>query len=69
MKADFIKPDQARRILQEYEGYNGLLRKIYASCTTLTPKEPSEITSSESGRKIYNAEQAIKKGLVTKGLR
>lgn len=66
---EIIKPDQARRILEEDEIYNGIFQKVYASCTTLTPEELTEITSSESGRKIYNAEQAIKNGLVTKGIR
>jgi len=68
-KADYIKPDQARRILEEDEAYNGLFRKVYSSCTSLTPQELNEITASEAGRKIYDVNDAIKHGLVTHGVK
>lgn len=68
-KADYIKPDQARRIVEEDEAYNGLFRKVYSSCTSLTAQELNDITASEAGRKIYNVDDAIKHGLVTHGLK
>ncbi|MFO6300018.1 ATP-dependent Clp protease proteolytic subunit [Rahnella selenatireducens] len=68
-KVDYMKPDQARRILEEDDSYNALFRKVYTSCTNLTPDELEKITASESGRVIYSAEQAQKNGLVNKGIR
>lgn len=68
-KVEYMKPDQARRIVEEDDNYNELLRKIYSSCTKLTPAELQKITASESGRVIYNANQAEKNGLVTRGVR
>ena len=68
-KTDYIKPDQARRILEEDDAYNRIFEKVYASCTTLTPDELKQITSAESDRKIYDADNAIKHGLANQGLR
>jgi ATP-dependent Clp protease protease subunit len=66
-KTDYIKPDQAKRIVEEDDAYNKMFQKVYASCTTLTPDELHQITAAESGRKMYDANNAIKHGLVTKG--
>jgi len=68
-KTDYIKPDQAKRILEEDDAYNRMFEKVYASCTTLMPDELKQITAAESGRKIYDADNAIKHGLVNQGLR
>ncbi|MFU9135369.1 ATP-dependent Clp protease proteolytic subunit [Erwinia tasmaniensis] len=68
-KTDYIRPDQARRILEEDENYNAIFRKVYASCTSLSREELEKITDSETGRVIYPADEAAKHGLVTKGIR
>ncbi|MFD3226487.1 ATP-dependent Clp protease proteolytic subunit [Rahnella aceris] len=68
-KVDYMKPDQARRILEEDDSYNALFRNVYTSCTKLTPAELEKITASESGRVIYSAEQAEKNGLANKGVK
>ncbi len=67
-KTDYLKPDQARHILEEDENYNAIFRKIYASCMAVTNDELQKITESESGRVIYQAEEATKRGLVTRGI-
>jgi len=68
-KADYLRPDQAKRILDEDDNYNGMFRKIYTSCVRLSDKEQNEITWSESGRLVLKADEASKRGLVTKGVK
>ncbi|PWK94308.1 ATP-dependent Clp protease protease subunit [Pantoea allii] len=66
-KADYLRPDQAKRILDEDENYNSMFLKIYTSCVRLSDKEQNDITWSESGRLVLKADEASKRGLVTKG--
>lgn len=66
-KADFMKPDQARRIVEESEAYNKLFRSIYAFCLNISKEEIERITTSESNRVIYSFDDAVRKGLVLKG--
>lgn len=66
-KADYLKPDQARRILDDAENYNAMFRNIYAACTKIPPDELKKITESETGRVVYKTDEATKKGLVTQG--
>lgn len=64
---DYIKPDQARRVMEESETYNKLFRSIYASCLNISKEEIEKITTSESNRVIYNFDDAVRNGLVLKG--
>ncbi|EDT6683830.1 hypothetical protein UJ50_002783 [Salmonella enterica subsp. enterica] len=68
-KDDYLKPDQARRILEDAEDYNSLFRTVYSSCTTLTDEELRKITSSETGRVVPGTDAAEKLGLVSRGVR
>lgn len=61
---DYLKPDQAQRILDDAEKYNALFRSVYTSCTNIPAEELKAITSSESRRATYNIDAAQKVGLV-----
>ncbi|AXV19779.1 MULTISPECIES: ATP-dependent Clp protease proteolytic subunit [Aeromonas] len=66
---DYLKPDQAQRILDDAEKYNSLFRTIYSSCTKIPAEELKAITSSESRRATYNIENAKKVGLVNQDMK
>lgn len=68
-KAEYLKPDQARRILEDAESYNVLFRTIYSTCTKISADELNKITSSETGRVFYKVDEAAKAGLITRGLK
>lgn len=68
-KDDYLKPDQARRILDDAENYNSMFRAIYSNCTKIPPDEIKKITSSETERAVYRIDEAIRKGLVTRGIK
>ncbi|MGU3489688.1 ATP-dependent Clp protease proteolytic subunit [Enterobacter bugandensis] len=68
-KDDYLKPDQARRILDDAENYNSMFRAIYAGCTKIPADEIKKITSSETDRAVYKVDEAIRKGLVTRGIK
>jgi len=68
-KTDYLRPDQAKRILDEDDNYNGMFRKVYSSCVKLSDKEQNDITWSESGTLVLKADEASKRGLVTKGVK
>lgn len=68
-KADYLRPDQARQILEDAENYNAIFRKVYASCTTLSQNELQKITESNAGRAIYHADEAVSRGLARGGIR
>ena len=68
-KADYLKPDQARRILEDAESYNVLFRTIYSTCTKISADELNKITASETGRVFYKVDEAAKAGLVTRGIK
>lgn len=68
-KDDYLKPDQAQRILDKAENYNTLFREIYSSCTNIPADELKKITSSETDSVLYKVDTAEKKGLVTRGIK
>lgn len=68
-KADYLRPDQARQILEDGENYNAMFRRVYASCTTLSQDELRKITDSEAARAVYPAGEAVKRGLASGGIR
>lgn len=68
-KADYLRPDQARQILEDGENYNAMFRRVYASCTTLSQDELRKITDSEAARAVYQAGEAVKRGLASGGIR
>lgn len=68
-KDDYLKPDQARRILDDAENYNGMFRAIYTGCTKIHPDELKKITTSETERAVYKFDEATRKGLVTRGVK
>lgn len=68
-KSDYLKPDQARRILDDAENYNSMFRNIYTGCTKIPVDELKKLTSSETEREVYRVDEATRKGLVTRGIK
>ncbi|MCW1834303.1 ATP-dependent Clp protease proteolytic subunit [Pantoea ananatis] len=65
-KSDYLKPDQARRILEDDNNYNEILGEIYKSCLNLGGDEFKKTVSSESGRMVLKYKEAVKRKLVTR---
>ncbi|WP_075180525.1 ATP-dependent Clp protease proteolytic subunit [Pantoea sp. 1.19] len=66
---NYLQPDRIKRLQEENALYSEMFRTIYADCTHIPAARLDEIVSAESGRALFQAEEAIKMGLVSQGVR